>query len=605
MTGKRVSIRDRLRRYFMSITLIPIVIILVSFAVHLVFSVWNESDGLQATYMTTLQKEIDQLFDEAYQIGETVIGNDRITELLENREPENISVDEDIINHELSYVSRYFDSRVEVYIVGENGSMCKSSQLSLAKEEYRNEEWYSMAVNRDTKVWLSLSDSSRVVRSLSGEYAALAMPIRLADNNRVLGVALIEIDISGLLAIIADTNGKYYFLVPDRTMHIDNHKVSMYESETVIALGVDSVQAVAEANYVPEYISETVDRIAYWRDGFNATGTINAEKYNVRYTTIESSGWILVSSVPYLELYRVPIIVCCLMIVVILVMVALVIVFTSRASRVFTVPIFALNESVTQVAEGNFDIMIQKTRDDEIGDLTEQFNRMTRHVKRLMNRVVEEQTIKRKYELLLLQAQINPHFLYNTLDSIIWLIRMHRDADAEVMLQALISFFKTGLNHGEDTIPLQQEIENVSSYMKIQSYRYKTKISYDIDVCDSIQSIRVPKLILQPLVENAIYHGIKEKDGPGMVIINGYESENEIIISVNDDGLGMNSEQLDKLRKQMNNNRITNRDSYGVSNVVERLQLYFHSACSMTITSAVGQGTKVVITIGKENFERV
>lgn len=276
-----------------------------------------------------------------------------------------------------------------------------------------------------------------------------------------------------------------------------------------------------------------------------------------------------------------------------------------RVAYAFTLPILRLNESVHKLRyDDDFGMVITRMSDDEIGELTDQFNEMVRHIKVLMARIIEEQTARRKYELLLLQAQINPHFLYNTLDSIVWLVRMKKNADAEVMLTALTTFFKTGLNKGNDIIRLAQEFDNVQSYMTIQTYRYKTRLTYTAHLDDCIRDVEVPKLILQPLVENAIYHGVKEKDSPGCIRMRCLADGDRIRICVEDDGLGMEAEKLERLREQLRSGDIQNRDSYGVLNVYERLRLFFSGACSMHVESWPGRGTRVTILLERGKKDR-
>ena len=217
-----------------------------------------------------------------------------------------------------------------------------------------------------------------------------------------------------------------------------------------------------------------------------------------------------------------------------------------------------------------------------------------------MARVIEEQRIQRKYELLLLQAQINPHFLYNSLDSIVWLVRMRKNDDAQIMLSALTQFFKTGLNKGNDTMSLAQEVKNVQSYMTIQTYRYRSKVSFETELDERVMDLEVPKLILQPLVENAIYHGIKEKDGAGTIVLRCREEEGQAVIEICDDGQGMDLQQLEHLNAQLRSEDVRSRSSYGILNVQERLRLFFHEKCVMEIKSEKNAGTCVTIRIRME-----
>jgi len=348
-------------------------------------------------------------------------------------------------------------------------------------------------------------------------------------------------------------------------------------------------------------VDATIRSMPYWRSDFLATGLHNTNGYIVCYATMQTNRWILVKCIPIAEQYypviRFILVVFCLMVGLTFALLLLV----NRLSKSFTVPILSLSQSARAVGHGNLDVKISKVRDDEIGDLTDQFNWMVSHIKSLLERIIEEKNVQRRYEFLLLQAQINPHFLYNTLDSIVWLVRMKKNENAETMLESLITFFKTGLNKGNDTLSLSKEIENVESYIRIQSFRYKSKLSYSLHVDETVSDFVVPKLILQPLVENAIYHGIKEKDGPGHICIECGRTGRTIQLIVSDDGIGMDPDTLNRLLTQQD----TTRDSYGVSNVVERLKMYFNDRAHVSIESRLNCGTTVSIFIETEEDSNV
>ena len=196
---------------------------------------------------------------------------------------------------------------------------------------------------------------------------------------------------------------------------------------------------------------------------------------------------------------------------------------------------------------------------------------------------------------MLLQAQINPHFLYNTLDSLQWLIRMNQLAAAEKMTTALTHFFKTGLNNGKDIIRLREEMENVESYLTIQQLRYKSKLTFFVHMEKEVEALEVPKLILQPLVENALYHGIKPKEDGGFIDIHVCKEEGRVHISVADNGCGMDPKMLEALRDGISKGEVSRKDSYGLKNVNERLRLFFQDNYEMKIESGPGVGTSVNI----------
>ena len=599
---KRIIIRDRLKRSFLYVALIPAILFLTAFGIYAGVNTWKQSTENLTKQMSRAQQELNQLLEEAAQVARTVADDRQIIDAMS----ENFHRDRDrflseiIINNELSYISRYFDSRLQVYIVSENGALYKNGSLMFSQNDYRNEDWYLSVQGSDRAAWFPLHKGSRMVDTLGGNYAALGIPLRSSRGDRTLGVLLVEALVDEVLKDL-DTGSSYrYIIAPDMEMRIIDGRVHQYEEEAITVLEHGNYEVLEPGEALPGYVKTTMGVIGYWRSNFKHFDVTQVWPYRICYAMVDTNQWILVNCVPYLSLYRFPMIIIALL----LVGIALLLLFVSwsanRISTTFTEPIIALNETAHRVGDGDFNLSIEKAGDDEIGDLSDEFNRMIRHVKRLMEQVMEEQEIQRNYELLLLQAQINPHFLYNTLDSIVWLTRMKRNDEAVVMLEALIAFFRSGLSKGQDVVPLSQEVQNVRSYMTIQAYRYRTKITWDVECDEDIEGFQMPRLILQPLVENAIYHGIKEKDGAGHISVACWQEEDAVMLRVKDDGLGMSAETLEALRGHIDAREVHERKSYGVTNVIERLQLFYHDRCRFDIESAPNEGTCVTIEIKVE-----
>lgn len=602
MGRHRVLIRERLRNYLSAFSLIPVILFSSILTAYIATSSWNASrEDLSAT-LSHVESGLNQVLEEAYQVGKSASEDEEVIGALARpaSAPAERYLQELKLDNELSYISRYFDRRIQMYVIAENGALFKSGPFSFLQHDYRGEHWYKAILDNDDATWFALYDRSRMVRSVEGQYLSLGVPVHSKSTGRVLGAVLVEIQVDDALKDALSDNRQFYMIDPSFEMTIVSGRVEQYENDVAMVADAEGVQVFAMGDEKPRFVEDTMGAITYWRDDFERDGFIRAGGYALSYATVPANNWILVSTVPYLKLFKAPIVILCALVVVILALSLLALKAAGAAARTVTRPILRLNQSVHEVRGDNFDVVIEKTRDDEIGDLSDQFNKMVRHIKELMARIIEEQTTRRKYELLLLQAQINPHFLYNTLDSILWLVRMKKNDDAATMLTALTTFFKTGLNKGRDTIPLQQEVSNVQSYMTIQTFRYKTRLTCEAVVDPALNGLEVPKLILQPLIENAIYHGIKAKDGPGRIVLTCEKTESGVRIRVTDDGLGMSEEQLMHLRVQLDANDVRSRDSYGVLNVYERLRLFFQDRCRMWIDSAPDEGTCVTITIDEE-----
>ena len=222
---------------------------------------------------------------------------------------------------------------------------------------------------------------------------------------------------------------------------------------------------------------------------------------------------------------------------------------------------------------------------------------MTKEIGELVQEIKKEQSNLRLTEMKLLQEQITPHFLYNTLDTIIWLAEENKTKDVVSMVTALSDFFRTGLNEGRDIIQIKDEVEHIDSYLQIQGVRYQDILEYEIDIDDNIKDYQIPKLTLQPLVENALYHGIKNKRGGGKIIVEGKLVEDDIVIRVIDNGKGMTQEKCNEVVNNLMNRDIEKNKGYGLSNVYKRIKYYYGEDSRMDIISSEEKGTEVAISI--------
>ena len=265
-----------------------------------------------------------------------------------------------------------------------------------------------------------------------------------------------------------------------------------------------------------------------------------------------------------------------------------------RVSLRISRPIEALRRSMRAVETGDFDVVIDVEATNEVGELARDCEIALGKVRDLMHQSLVDHEAKRRQDLLMLQSQINPHFLYNTLDSIIWMVELGRSPDAIRMTSTLAQFFRLGITRGPHEISLRHELEHVISYLSIQKMRYGDKLEYSVDVEPQVMETPVLKLLLQPLVENALYHGIKERDGPGRIMVAGSRVANGVEIRVSDDGVGMTQKKVAGLLVVPEGEV---RDHMGLRNVHERIRLHFGSRYGLAFESAPGQGTTVVISL--------
>lgn len=231
----------------------------------------------------------------------------------------------------------------------------------------------------------------------------------------------------------------------------------------------------------------------------------------------------------------------------------------------------------------------------EIGALSQSFGHMVVRIQQLMEKVREEEITLRKAELRALQAQINPHFLYNTLDSIGWMCEEERTREAVEMVNALAKLFRISISRGHEIISVEKELEHARSYLKIEKFRYKEQFSYSFDVDEECLKYYCNKITLQPIIENAIYHGLDRMVDEGEIRISVKSRENNLIFMVEDNGIGMTKEQCREILEGTSGDKT----GIGIRNVNNRIKIYFGEEYGIRIDSELDEGTKVIITMPK------
>ena len=257
-------------------------------------------------------------------------------------------------------------------------------------------------------------------------------------------------------------------------------------------------------------------------------------------------------------------------------------------------PIKRLDGSVREIESGNLDVEIVPSGSYEVEHLGKSIKNMLGRIKVLMSDLVAEHNAKRKSEFDTLQSQINPHFLYNTLDIIVWMIENENSDKAVNIVTALAKFFRISLSKGKNIITVKDEVEHVRNYLMIQNMRFKNRFEYSIDVDEKVLSYSSLKLMLQPLVENAIYHGMEFMDGDGEIDVKVFKEDNSLYFTITDNGLGMSEDMVETL---LNKDFVPSKkgSGIGVKNVNERIKLYFGSEYGLKVESEPDEGTKITI----------
>ena len=459
-----------------------------------------------------------------------------------------------------------------------NRSMYTYQKVAL---DYSKLDWYAKAVAKPQDAIIT-GPNRHSFFDTDDEVISLSREVQSYENGTFRGVILINLNMNKITEICNSFQEKQEYFI----CIINDKGELVYEQQNGRErFAFDEKENRQELNTALGKTKESCFRLNY-----------RGEKYLVTRTDMKTTGWTLVSMVPYKSVMAETMAISGVMILAVAITLIVTLLLLNRILTGVVKPLKKLEKYMVQVNPDNMDQRMEILTDDEIGHLSMKFNQMMDRIRNLKEQVIEEQEDKRKYELQALQAQINPHFLYNTLDSIIWMAETN-DSNIVAMTEALAKLFRISLNKGNEEISLERELEHVKNYLIIQSMRYADKFTYEISAEPGVERCRTIKLILQPIVENCIYHGIKKKRGTGKITIRAYRREQNLIIEVSDDGCGMPEEICRKILSDEIESENISGSGIGVKNVNERIQLRFGKKYGLSYSSEEGVGTTVTYVL--------
>ena len=466
-----------------------------------------------------------------------------------------------------------------IYVLGDHGGRYKSCSSSFLSADPRKTDWYRIIHSTGRPQWFPPHKNSYVVQT--PEFSCISIGIPFVDKltGHIKGVILAEIA-SEKLSEIADragNSGGAVFLMDERN-RIMNLSALTKDLSSKDQTSIEQARKMVEQNLkeVPEY---------------GVSHILEDKNRLVVYQTLERADWKIVGVIPRSEIIRSVRYIKILTIMLIAISVSVSMAVAELVAESVTKPLSVLADAMEQVRAGNLDVSVHTERKDEIGVLYQSFQHMTREMRTMIQTIYEEQEKLRIEELRALQAQIQPHFLYNTLDSIIWSLRMNQVKESIQMLDALTDFFKITLSKGKDIISMEEEIRHVNSYLRILHKRYCEKFDYDLNVEPAVLKTKTPKLIIQPIVENAVRHGVDmREEGGGIIRVSARPSGGDLLLIVEDNGAGMDEKALKEILKKETG-------GYGVRNVHERILLYAGEGYGLFFESCKGKGTAVTVRL--------
>ncbi len=470
-----------------------------------------------------------------------------------------------------------------IAVYNDYGSLLVAEPVAQQKSNINvsKQEWFVTAKEEIENLHFSLPHMQNLFDDGLKQYdqvITLSRAIEItSDSNSVTGVLLVDMDysmISRMMRHINDKGGGQYYYLCDKSGEIIYHP-----RQTQLQKGLGTENSAYEASL---------------RDGVYDE-TYEGEKRKVVVTTISYTGWRLISVIPYSVLDGTVQNIGYVFALIIVILAMMLVVVNRLVARKVTDPLVRLNASVLEYEAGEKP-EIYSGGSSEIRHLGSTIQKSYEQIDVLMRQIVEEQTERRKSELDALQSQINPHFLYNTLDSITWMIEGERNDEAAQMITQLARLFRISLAKGRTVISVREELQHAESYMALQSIRYKNAFSVFFDVQPEIYDFCTVKLILQPILENAINYGMNGMDDSGEIRVSGERRGEDILLSVQDNGMGMKPETAKMLLTDAGRTHALG-SGVGLMNVNNRIQILFGKEYGLLIESEPDEGTKVTVRL--------
>lgn len=567
------SIRNSIFIYFTITSLVAVLLIVISIYSRLSSQLYDTVKQENVSLVNRVDSSMEVYLRNIMKLSDTIYyGIIKNTNLSEDSIGEKLTL---LYNNNKEQVSN-------IALISKEGEPISVVPAARFRKNFKaeDEEWFVNALNKTENIHFTLPHVQKMFEKGDNSYKWVISMSRAVEitvgGSTEQAVLLIEMAYQGLEEVLDEVtlgNGGYIYLMDS------NGDIIWHPKFELIASG-----RVKENNLVA----------AGYDDG-SREEIFNGTRQTVVTKTVGYTGWKLVGVIKGTGISLNMLKTRLFIVFVILLIIFIVILINSYISFRVTNPIRELEKSVKELEEGNLDADIYMGGSYEVQHLGKSVQDMKFRIKGLMQDIVNEHEEKRKSEFDSLQAQINPHFLYNTLDIIVWQIENEKQSEAVHTVTALARFFRLSLGKGKNIVTVKDEIDHVKNYLMIQHMRFKNKFDYEFDIAEDVLELPSLKLMLQPLVENAIYHGMEFMDGDGMIMVKAWREEDELYLSVADNGLGMTEDKVEMILTGKSTSGNGRGSGIGVKNVNERIKLYFGEAYGLTIDSEPDEGTTVII----------
>lgn len=569
-----LSIMKKIVIYF------SIVFIISTFGITIVYEEINTKYTLEKLEQSSLEvlesakSNMNTIINNINNVSKMIISSYDIQTLLsQNQEKDNAL--KSYINNYLIQFTNFQSDISSIYILDYEGNKYYSDNYlykTLNLNNINNSSWYKELINKNGDYLLKYNCGG-LINEDDRNYISFIRIINNINTQEPVGIMIINIDEDRFFDL--GINPENEFSTKLLIKYDDNKFITNPSNAEILSkLNKEINSSIEDAT-----ITKKVEKVNYM------ISSISVEEINWSIVSISSYSKLLEQNeyVKYILLYFV------------LINFILIFLGSMVISKFITAPINKLCESMNDVGGGKFNLVNIKTYNDEIGEMKNRYNCLIVEIQELMKQIKDNEENKRQIELDLLMSQIKPHFLYNTLDCINSLALSGENKKIYKMIKSLGKFYRVSLNEGNNLISIKEEINTIRNYLIIQEMRYKDLLEVQYNLDDSCNEYKIIKLVLQPLVENSIYHGIRNKEGKGKIIISTYQDNENIFLTVEDNGLGITKEKIEDI---YNNKGI----GVGLRATKERLRIFYGEKFRFIVESKIGIGTKITIQIPKEKL---
>lgn len=459
-----------------------------------------------------------------------------------------------------------------IFFIGENGHYEAAARYNLPKMNMTypcETNWYEKVKSLHGSPLYTVNADNCLDFSDGERYLSMIRLINNTESAKPVGYMIINIPLSSLFTFSKSTKENY----SDICVMSSNYMILNFSDDIL-----RSHFSTALPGQIPAYQSLLLDGKRY----------LILKHYNA------SLDWYYFSATRYTSYFKeyIPFLLIFFFTMLSCMIAFLLIAFTTK--HFITKPVYNLNLAMKRTEQGNLKPVHLTKYNDEIGSLQQSYNEMISQIHSLLEAKIKEQKLLRKFELNIMQEQIKPHFLYNSLNGIAYLIKSNQNNTAYDLIISLSEYYRESLSKGSEFIPLKTEIHIVQNYLKLQKMRFQDIFEDIYEVEENALSLLIPKLVIQPLVENSLYHGILPTGGYGIIRIRAYIKAEHLMLHIFDDGIGMNETKLQSVLKSNIDN---NKKSFGLRKTVERLQIFYESDTVYKIISAPNQGTEIIFSL--------